>query len=96
MMLTVAGRAAAVRSVRVGGVFTGVVLTVVRHTPCWLQLAAHTPLIFMMMFKKRVTSCDDRMMILVMILSKWIIVMMTRTMLLIMMLNRTVLVLMTG
>lgn len=41
-MLTVAGRAAAVRRVRVGAVFTGVVLTVVRHTPCWLHVAAHT------------------------------------------------------
>lgn len=41
-MLTVAGKAAVVRSTMEGAVFVGVVLTVVRQTPCWLHVAAQT------------------------------------------------------
>ena len=39
-MLTVAGKAALVRSAIEGAVFVAVVLTVVKQRPCWLHVAA--------------------------------------------------------
>lgn len=40
LILTVAGKAAVVRSTIEGAVLVGVVLTVVRQRPCWLHVAA--------------------------------------------------------
>ena len=39
-MLSVAGRAAVVRSAMAGAVFMAAVLTLVRQTPCWLHVPA--------------------------------------------------------